>query len=220
MRLKAGDVIRFDFPYSARGGKQPHKLHYAIVLEPSPSILGYEFPGRDCLELTHYRAERYGTAKPEDTPYLCRDSFTQSYRQSDRIRNMFLDRNNKPDSEGRMPSDAPANTYKYSVPAVYDNRITVCSVHPDATLKDYTYIGSLQRRIYNKFLDYYNRHKKNCTRMVIDRDSEVYELEGRYLIDAEGRKCRPSVLEESLGTPCMVIAMLTEEEIRAILRSL
>lgn len=221
--LRAGDVIRFEFPYSAKSYGQKMKSHYAIVMEPSRSLLGQPFDGDDCLELTHYRAEKYGKAHP-DSPYLDRDSFTKSYKDSDVIRNMFLDPANRPNADGEMPVNPPKNTYKYSVPHRYNDTVTIASIHPEANLRDYSYIGTLKKNIYAKFLDLVTKEYNRCNRMIIDRNSDVYELVrdksskgGGYIIDSKGDTVPRSAISESMRNPNQLTLMfITESQYRRI----
>ena len=215
--LKVGDVIRFSFPYSAKEST-PDKLHYAIVMEPSQPLLDKPFEGNDVLELTHYRANKEGSLVPQKLPYLCKNSFTEEAEHNSNIRNMFLDKWNKPDKDGNMPVNPPLNTYKYSVPHTYRNTITVCSVHPGATLKNFTYIGSLKDSIYKKFKKLYADEIDRCNQLVMDKESNVYELAGpvgerhKYLIDGNGKKVGRETISESISHKPLVLLLLTEQE--------
>lgn len=215
--LKTGDVIRFAFPYSAKESS-PSKLHYAVVMEPSQPILDKPYNGKDVLELTHYRADREGSPKPQSLPYLNKYSFTEDAEQNLSIKNMFLDKNNKPDRNGKMPVNPPLNTYKYSVPHTYHNTITVASVHPNANLRDYTYIGSLKPFIYNKLKKLYQEEIGRCNQLIIDKNSEVYELAGpmdnphKYVVDKNDKQVSRDTIAESIQTKGLTLLLLTEEE--------
>lgn len=191
-------------------------------MEPSRDILSEPFRGTDCLELTHYRAEENNKAHP-DPPYLDRESFTVGYRDSDTIRNMFLDPANRPDKEGNRKANPPQNTYKYSVPHVYRNRLTICSVHPNATLGHYSYIGSLKRNIYRKFLARLSKEYEKCDRMIIDKDSQVFEIardNGKeFLIDSEGQPVPRKAISESMcNRHSLKLVFLSESDIRFLRR--
>ena len=163
-KLEKGDVIKFHFPYTFWNGKKlrkiqknPSKKHYAIVIGNSEPILGKAFKGNDFVELTH------GTSASPAPPFVSQDSFVEDDRENELVLNMF-------------------KNYPTSVPNLYDNKITVASIHKDAPIKntvDFEYVGKVDYQTYKDFISLYKRKKQSMKQIVVDKKSNMYVVDRR-----------------------------------------